>query len=719
MSRVIPAFLVCGLALSAFSDEAPAPSQEKPPVAKPAADPVRLPEIVVTPTRREADPFEVPYSVGAFGADRLHSERPARQITDALGEVPGVMLQKTSYGQSSPFIRGHTGYRTLMLVDGVRLNNSAFRPGPNQYWSLVDPLAVSRLELVKGPGSVLYGSDAVGGTVNALSTVRDPRDGGGWERRVYLRFSDAEHSNIERLELSGLPTDRLGVHLGVSRKDFGDLEAGRPTGRQEYTGYDEEDWDGALVYRFNPDTSLRLVHQRVRQTDVPRTHSTIYAESFHGTQVGGDLLRELDQLRELTYLRLETENAQTFFDHGIFTLSWQEQFEQQDRIQTNALDVQGFTVQTLGASVQFATPSPWGHFTYGAEFYHDEIDSFRGNFNAAGATLRWRPRGPVADDAGYDMLGIYAQDELTLRERWVLTLGSRYDRVTADLQNVADPFDSLSSVKNADAVHERWESVIGNARLMYRMTPETHPYVGLAQGFRAPSVADLSQFDAARSGEVNVPSPDLSPERFLVKELGVKHRDARWTWEAAYYHTEIDNQIERAPTGELSGANRVVKRVNSGRGFIQGVEIEVSVRPVEDWLLYGNTAWQEGNVDTFVTSAPEQQDMRPASRIAPVKSLLGARWTVSAERQAWVDARAEVVDKQDRISPDDALDIQRIPPGGTPGYSVFSLSGGMAIRPGTSVTLGVENLADKNYRVLGSGTNSPGRNAYVVFDTRF
>jgi hemoglobin/transferrin/lactoferrin receptor protein len=79
------------------------------------------------------------------------------------------MLQKTSYGQGSPFLRGFTGFRTLLMVDGVRLNNAVFREGPNQYWNTVDPWSVDRYEVVLGPASVLYGSDAVGGAVNALT----------------------------------------------------------------------------------------------------------------------------------------------------------------------------------------------------------------------------------------------------------------------------------------------------------------------------------------------------------------------------------------------------------------------------------------------------------------------------------------------------------------------------------------------------------------------
>jgi outer membrane receptor protein involved in Fe transport len=150
---------------------------------------VTLPEVNVTARRLEAPPMRLPYLVQDIAAEDL-SERLPRTFPEALRETPGVMVQKTAHGQGSPFIRGFTGFRTLLLVDGIRLNNSVFRQGPNQYWSTVDPLTIARLEVVKGPSSVLYGSDAIGGTVNALTLGPAAlADGFSWERRAFYRVS--------------------------------------------------------------------------------------------------------------------------------------------------------------------------------------------------------------------------------------------------------------------------------------------------------------------------------------------------------------------------------------------------------------------------------------------------------------------------------------------------------------------------------------------------
>src|SRR5688572_29980713 len=128
-----------------------------------------LEETVVTATRTEQTVFDVPYTAHVIDRADFIERRNVRTFPDALRDIPGVMVQRTAYGQASPFIRGFTGFRTLALIDGIRLNNASFREGPNQYWGTIDQYTINRLEVVKGPSSVLYGSDAIGGTVNAIT----------------------------------------------------------------------------------------------------------------------------------------------------------------------------------------------------------------------------------------------------------------------------------------------------------------------------------------------------------------------------------------------------------------------------------------------------------------------------------------------------------------------------------------------------------------------
>ena len=193
-------------------------------------------EVLVTATRRADASFDVPWSTSVTGADEITRDRVRRTLPDALLDLPGVMVQKTGYGQASPFIRGFTGYHTVLLVDGIRVNNSTFRSGPNQYWATVDALSVDRLETVRGPASVLYGSDAVGGVVNAVLRRRTTFEPGFHSgARAYLRYATAENSFTTRAEFEG-NADRLGFLAGFNYKAYDDFRAGDDGSRQPQTG---------------------------------------------------------------------------------------------------------------------------------------------------------------------------------------------------------------------------------------------------------------------------------------------------------------------------------------------------------------------------------------------------------------------------------------------------------------------------------------------------
>ncbi|MBD0259314.1 MAG: TonB-dependent receptor, partial [Cytophagales bacterium] len=120
---------------------------------------------VVTAQRFETDVFNRPEAIAVVGEEALRQRVP-RSVPEALPGATGVFLQKTNHGGGSPFVRGLTGQQTLLLVDGIRVNNATFRSGPNQYLNTFDPQSLGRIEVLRGAGSVQYGSDALGGVVH-------------------------------------------------------------------------------------------------------------------------------------------------------------------------------------------------------------------------------------------------------------------------------------------------------------------------------------------------------------------------------------------------------------------------------------------------------------------------------------------------------------------------------------------------------------------------
>ena len=310
------------------------------------ADDDSFPEvIVVTADRVEVNQMNSPWA--SVQIDETMLERKQyRSTVDALRDVSGVMVQKTGYGQGSPYIRGFTGYRTLFMFDGIKLNNSIFRDGPNQYWSTIDMFSVNHFEVVKGAGSTLYGSDAIGGTVQAFSNglTLDTATQGS----LIYRGATGESSNIVRAQGQTAIADHSALSLGITAKHFGDVEAGSPTNTQHNTGYDEYNVDAKWLWQINNDWSLTSAFFSTRQLDVPRTHKTNAGISFSGTTVGNELRRDLDQKRQLAYTRLSGINPFAGVDSMDLTFSWHRQEEFRDRLRTNDRhDQQGIDVDTL------------------------------------------------------------------------------------------------------------------------------------------------------------------------------------------------------------------------------------------------------------------------------------------------------------------------------------------------------------------------------------
>lgn len=659
---------------------------------------LQAPVTLVTATRESAAWIDAPYATTVIDQQDL-ARRFARTTPQALNGVPGTSVQETGYGQGSPYLRGFTGYQTLMLIDGIRLNNSVFRSGPNQYWSTVDNFSIERLEIVRGPSSVLYGSDAIGGTVNALT--RGPSTWGEGFRHsetLHYRFASADTSDIVRAELSGTFGHETGFLLGADGKWFDDVSGGKDIGTQENTGYDEWAGDLKLEHFLGARTRLVLAHQRVQQDDAPRTHRTIFAEPFEGTTVGTDRRHDFDQDRALTYLQLHGEEHGGALDSFHASVSWHDQEEVLKRVTGGgAASEQGFDVETLGLFAYASADSGLGRLTYGADFYRDGVDSF----NTAQPI-----QGPVADDATYDLFGAFLQDEFDLSERTTFTLGGRFNYADVNAGSVFDPV----SASQTD-LQDDWSALVGSARFLHRLEPDAlHLFGGVSQGFRAPNLSDLTRLDSARSNEFEIPSPGLDPEYTTNYELGLKTLAQRATSQVALFYTDVRDLILRRPTGNVNGGGQFeVVKENVGDGHVYGIEAESAVRVGGDWEVFAGAAFVEGEVDAYPTSAPVT-DEEYLDKLMPFSAQLGTRWE---QEDRWFEFVAQGAGDADKLSTADTLDTQRIPPGGTPGYLVFHARGGWRIGRYLALDVGLENLLDEDYRVHGSGLNRPGRSLVV------
>jgi len=676
---------------------------------------IKLPDVIVTASRDAVSILDLPYSTTSFSGEDIQDYKLSRTTPEILKEVPGVMVQKTGHAQGSPYIRGFTGFRTLFLIDGIRLNNSIFRDGPNQYWGTVDPYMIDSVELVKGPGCVLYGSDAIGGTVNALTASPfDLPEGKLYGGRFYYRYSTAEDSNIFRAEGKSIVDGKFGIQAGVTYKDFGDLDTG--AGHVENTGYTELDFDLKAEYRFNDDTRFILAHQSVDQDDAWRTHKTIYGQSFSGTTIGSEKKRVLDQNRSLSYAKFEQENIGGFVEEFDLTVSHHLQKEERYRIKKDDYrDIQGVDVNTIGLSAQALSISDYGDWVYGVEYYRDYVDSFSRKYYpyGGGGLKSIGIQGPVADDSTYDNFGAYLQNTIPLHDQVDLVLGGRYTFTRADAGKYQD-----TETGEESSMSDSWHNFAGSLRVLYRVLPEegVSLFAGVSQGFRAPNLSDLTRLDTARSNEIETPSTDLDPEKFIAYEVGVKLESDHTTLSASYFYTDITDMIVRTPTGRIVDGDQEVTKKNGGDGYVHGFELFCANEIIDDWTLWGNLTWMDGAVDTYPTSEPSLV-REPIDRLMPMTATTGLRWDPASP--LWIEALVTMADKQDDLSTRDKSDTQRIPPGGTPGYAAFTLRGGYQLTEQLRIAAAIENIGDKNYRVHGSGLNEVGRNYVISADYTF
>lgn len=675
-----------------------------------ATDPV-----VVTAARLSEPLAASTYSASVTEASTATLERSVRTFPDTLREEPSVMLQRTGNAQASPYIRGFTGFRTLLLIDGIRLNNSVFRDGPNQYWGTVDPLSVERTEIVRGPGSVLHGPDSIGGTVQALTVSRPGAAQPGADGRALYRFASAEDSHVGRLD-GGVDAGDVSVSLGGSIKRFGDVRGGSLVGVQPKTGYVEQDIDGKLQWRLQPGMELVFAHQTVDQDDAWRTHSTVHGLAWQGTRPGSNLARILDQDRSLTYVQWKAADLAPWLASAHASLSHQRQAEAEDRTRGNRTrERQGFDVHTLGSFLTLESPSPVGRWVYGGDFYHDWVHTRLRRYNADGSLALVDIQGPVADDASYDLAGVFAEDRIPLGSRVELTVGGRYTFAAAQGDQVKNPVNgtrmSVDRAWNAAVGHLRGIGAIDDARTW-------HWIGGVSQSFRAPNLSDLTRFDIAESGQIETPTTDLRPEHYVTTEAGLRWERGTTRAEATYYRTFLSDSIVRTPTGNVvNGLAEVTKR-NAGNGWIQGVEWSGRVDLGHGVSLRGTTSWQEGEVEIYPTSAPVLVT-EPVSRLMPWTGTLALRWEEFRSGRWWVEFLGMAAARQDRLSSADRADRERIPPGGTAGYDVYTVRAGWRPNDRIGLSIAVENLADRDYRVHGSGINEPGRNVWVTSEVRF
>ncbi|MCW1922153.1 TonB-dependent receptor [Luteolibacter arcticus] len=681
------------------------------PVAVHAQD--LLDPLITTASRIEAQESATPYTVTEISEEYIE-QNTRRTLPEALQFTPGVLVQKTANGHGSPYVRGFTGRQNLLMIDGVRVNNSVWRSGPVQYWNTIDPYSIDHIELVKSQGSVLFGSDAIGGTANVFtksSGFEDETDGAFFTHgAAYYEYrSNGDDSHIGRIESSFGVGGKYGVMFGLTAKDYGDIRDSA-VGLMRNTGYPEQDLDFRFDFALNEQTTLTLVHQQVNQDSISRWHSTVFnpgwQHSGHIIQPGTWLARTYDQERSLTYARIEQENDDTaFIKRWNATVSYQttRDSEAQYRSATDRR-YQITEVDTVGFDVSFESPIGNGSLVYGLDYYQDTVESEGYRKRGANPLLYDPTTRPIADDSTYDLFGAFTQYVWRPSDAFEFTAGARYTYAEAELGRYYD----TTAAADVYSAERDWDHVVGSLRALYRINPCWSIYGGASQAFRAPNLDDLSGNLTARSGVAATGSVDVDPEEYLTYELGTRHTTDNTSLNFSVFYTDIDDLIVGVP---ITAGNATTVATNGRDGYVYGVELEGAWRFHPQWTVSGFAAWQDGRTDTSAFLGGPIVD-EPGSRLLPLTGSLALRWTHTSEK-FWVEGRVLAAGEEDRLTASDRADNQRIPSLGTPSYITYMLHAGWLATSNLELTAGLENISNEDYRNHGSGQNEPGFNAIV------
>lgn len=680
-----------------------------------------LKPIVVTASRAKASQEDSAYT-STYLDEEFLSENLRRNLPDALTFTPGVLSQKTTYGHGSPFIRGQTGRANLLMYDGIRLNNSIWRTGPVQYWNTIDSYGIDHMELIKSQGSVPFGSDAIGGTLNAFgksSGFREEAEGAFFSHgSAYYEYrSNGEDSHIGRVEGAIGQGGKWGLHAGITLKDFGDIHSSA-IGTMQNTGYDESAWDIRFEAALDPCTTLTAGFMQVQQDDIWRWHRTVlnpgWEKGNHVAAPGSWLANVFDQDRLLGFLRVASENPRegAWLSRWSATLSYQDNtdLEFQDRRNSTSQSLnssrfrqwQQADVQTYGIDLEFETPMGPGKWIYGLDYYQDEVDSLASRDRGMGETFTPSAR-PVADDSRYSLFGLHGQYHWQARENLRIESGVRYTYAEADIGKRWDNNAGADVSSNRD-----WDNSVFSLRAIQDLPQDWALYGGISQAFRAPNLADLSGVTTSRSGVETGGSVDVDPENFLTYEIGLRQNGKNTSFQAAFFYTDIEDIITDVP---VSSGSSTTQAANGRYGYIYGFELEGAWQVNEQWLLSGFVAWQEGETNTAAFIGGPTVD-EPYSRALPLTASVALRWTHPSEK-VWIEGRVLAAETADRLSAADMGDTQRIPTNGTPSYVVPMLYAGWKAAQNLEFNLGLENIANVDFRHHGSGNNEPGFNAIL------
>lgn len=707
---------------------------------------------VVMVGRTDNQSRDLPGKVESINTKIFQLTNP-QTAADALGQHADVYIQKSQMGGGSPVVRGFEANKVLLVLDGVRMNNAIYRSGHLQSAITIDNAMLERLEVLYGPGSLIYGSDAIGGVVHFRS--KNPKLNFDETRSLnlfgnaYTRYATANSEKSAHVDFN-IGTDKFGSLTSLSFSDYGDLRTGSKRSSefpdfgkrfiyadrindedivvtnpdpniQIGTGYSQVDILQKFLYQSSEKIRLIANFQYSNSTDVPRYDAL--------SELDGDLLSFAEwyygpQKRFFSSLRSDINQKTTMFDKIILIAAYQKIDE--DRIdrqfgsinldrQEEDVDIFSFTADLhkyLDANESF-------EINYGAEINYNKLVSTasRTNIEDGSVTNDILTRYP-SGGSNTNNIAAYALLKKAF-SKIDLFGGLRFSN-----NNLNVKYNRSDNLPWPETFYEGVPAT--NSALSWSLGTAYSPGHGfkmssqISSAFRSPNIDDLAKI-RVNVTEISVPNINLQPEKSLNGELSISQKvSSNLLISATGFITTLNNAIVRddftLPDGtalliDEGDTLKTVSNINANTARVRGVSFNIKAALTQRIEFSGSINYIKGS--QFDVDDIES----PLSHIPPIYGKVSAAYVDDKQQlNLKLMYNAEKPLSEYGGSEDN---IENATIDGTPSWYTLNVYYQRKLSQRLSASVALENILDIHYRPFSSGVSAPGRNLIVSLNANF
>ena len=730
---------------------------------------INLEEVVISASNFAEKKKNVAQKIDVITAKTI-AQTNAQNTGDLLINTGKIFVQKSQQGGSSPVLRGFEASRVLLVIDGVRMNNAIYRSGHLQNVITSDQNSLSRVEVMYGPSSTIYGSDALGGIVHLVT--KSPVLSGDKKflttGSAFTRYSSVNNEKTIHADAS-LGGKKFAWFQSYNYSDFGDMKMGSnylskyPNfGRrstyvgsingvdsvltnaddrvQKFSGYKQWDIIQKLLFKQNEHITHSLNFQLSNTNDVPRYDRLQDIRNFGGSI--GTTLRYAawyygPQKRVMGAYELNATKL-GFADALKANISYQdieESRQTREYRRYDRFDSQVEKVKVFGITISARKDIGNSELTVGADAQLNDVQSRATRTNlTTGAVTKLATRYPDGKNK-MNNFGVFAQHLYKFKnKKLVLNDGIRLQSISLQSNVLDNSFFNLPDT----AVKQNSFAVTGNIGVVYSPVKNTAIKASVSSGFRAPNIDDLAKvFESSTAArQVVVPNADIKPEYTYNFDLSINQRIAdRVTMELTGFYTLFRNAIIKAPF-KLNGQDsiiyngvksQVLASQNVNKANLYGFTFNIAADIYKGIGFSSTMSYTKGSFKTDASKTSgvyEKQangtyalvnrnvSTKPLDHIPP---FMG-KTSISYQHKIF-NTEAYILyngwKRLDQYNADGEDNAQYATADGMPSWMTLNWKANLNVLKYLQIQLGVENILDRNYRAFASGFSAGGRNFLV------